>query len=205
MHVDNIRHHRAPARPRRRTPRGGSAVRNFPASKPLNALYCRGPGGGRRYQCWRRGSTVSVPLSPCWHNIGSDRVPASRRSADAPSSASRHCGIGNGCRSSRCIACGPRCPACSASHQQFLRSMFDSRPVRNDRAARRGSTRTNRPAIRAITSSSNSCHRAGSTPWPTATAESEVVLTNTAGFRGGRRLPPRRADTDTTTRSEVTS
>ena len=52
-------------------------------------------------------------------------------------------------RSRRCICCGRRCPACSASHQQFLRSMPDNRPAKKARAVRRGSTRVNRPAIRA--------------------------------------------------------
>jgi hypothetical protein len=64
-------------------------------------------------------------------------------------------------RSSRCIACGSECPACSASHQQFFRSASDSNPATKSRAVRRGSARPNRPATRNISPSNSSCHRAG--------------------------------------------
>jgi hypothetical protein len=62
-------------------------------------------------------------------------------------------------------------PACSAIVQQFLRGRSASSPSTNALARRLGSTLGNRPATRPITSSNNSCHRAGSTSrlWPAAT------------------------------------
>jgi hypothetical protein len=53
-------------------------------------------------------------------------------------------------RGSLCIRCGPSCPACSASHQQFLRSTGDNNPSTRSRAVRRGSTRPKRPATRPL-------------------------------------------------------
>jgi hypothetical protein len=62
-------------------------------------------------------------------------------------------------------------PACSAIVQQFLPGRSASSPSTNALARRLGSTLGNRPATRPITSSNNSCHRAGSTSrlWPAAT------------------------------------
>jgi hypothetical protein len=62
-------------------------------------------------------------------------------------------------------------PACSAIVQQFLRGRSASSPSTNALARRLGSTLGNQPATRPITSSNNSCHRAGSTSrlWPAAT------------------------------------
>ena len=64
---------------------------------------------------------------------------------------------------------GVASPASSAIVQQFFRGNSASRPGTNARARRRGSTRANRPAIRAIRSSNTDCYRAGSKPWPTDT------------------------------------
>jgi hypothetical protein len=61
-----------------------------------------------------------------------------------------------------------------------------SSPVTNPAAARRGSTRENRPANESITRSLICRHRAGSTLWLSATARSDVVSTTYRRSCGGR-------------------
>ena len=95
-------------------------------------------------------SQISTPAG--WPNWAATKPRRSSRTASASHTA---------VRSSRCIACGSSCPACSASHQQFLRSTGDSSPATNSRAARRGSTRANRPATRHISSPNSSRQPAG--------------------------------------------
>jgi transposase len=84
------------------------------------------------------------------------RHPHSRRMSSRTVSASHRA-----VRSSRCIASGRSCPARSANDQQILRSRPDSNPVTNARAVARGSTRENRPAIQAVTSSMSTRQRSG--------------------------------------------
>jgi hypothetical protein len=52
---------------------------------------------------------------------------------------------------------GDASPACSAIVQQFVRGNPASNPSRNNPTRRRGSTRTNRDAIRATSSSKPRC------------------------------------------------
>jgi hypothetical protein len=77
-------------------------------------------------------------------------------------------------------------PARSAIDQQFFLGKSDSNPSTNARARRRGSTRVNRPAIRPISSSNISGHRAGSTLASAATARSSRVRTTRDDHSGGR-------------------
>src|SRR5215213_9392662 len=58
----------------------------------------------------------------------------------------------------RCIPSGVASPACSASCQPFLRPTLPTSPRRYASTRRRGSARTNRPAIRACTASSPAAH-----------------------------------------------
>jgi hypothetical protein len=116
-----------------------------------------------------------------------------RRSSRTPSASQR-------ARPSRCcIPPGDRSPACSAIDQQFFLGRSASNPRTNARARRRGSTRPNRPAIRPISSSNISGHRAGSTLASAATARSSRVHTTRDDHRGGRSCPARHTATSRTT------
>ncbi len=99
-----------------------------------------------------------------------------------------------------CIPPGVGSPACSAIDQQFFLGRSDSNRSTNARARRRGSTRPNRPAIRLISSSNISGHRAGSTLASAATARSSRVHATRDDHRGGRSRPARH-----TARSQTTA
>ena len=178
---------RAPARAACGHPPGLAAA--LPASPRRS---CRRSGRGWRHRCpgrafsprsrpryWRCTPTDPVPCfkNPVSSQISTPRGSPSRAATKERRSSRMPSASQTVVRSSRCIACGSPCPACSASHQQFFRSAGDNSPSTNSRAVRRGSARPNPPATSHISSSNISRQPTGSNLWPAATATSSGVNT----------------------------
>lgn len=173
------------------SPTGGSTgarQAQQPNGRPTRLGSTRSPPrgcapGSRRYLVWSARGRRHLRLQRHRNDLTLSSA-GRRRRHRRPSG--RSATVAASARAGRIRPARPTASSSSARH-----STLDSSPSRQARAVSHGSTRPNRPAIRAMTWSNIARRRAGSTPWPAATARSSGVHTTPMSTRWPTRPHPR--------------